>query len=182
MHRTGIIYNSLTLSVFLSFPSSRHDTFTDDAGPFLYKCPHQKHRRRAQNILRRLSRPIANDHQTSGRQGTRSIVLWLLLCLGRQRSACNHRNRYRALYRGPPLVRIACPRCMCIRVLRIVPSTCSSSSQEFLFYYEKWEPPKNKNGERARLVSRPPVDRKRGSIQQPFSKVTDSLHEIGTRT
>jgi hypothetical protein len=24
------------------------------------------------------------------------------------------------------------------------------SSQEFLFYYEKWEPPKNKNGERTR--------------------------------
>jgi hypothetical protein len=26
----------------------------------------------------------------------------------------------------------------------------SPSSQEFLFYYEKWEPPKNKNGERNR--------------------------------
>jgi len=57
----------------------------------------------------------------------------------------------------------------------------SLPSQEFLFYYEKWEPPKNKNGERARLVARAPVDRECGSIQQPFSKVTDSLHEIGTR-
>lgn len=27
-------------------------------------------------------------------------------------------------------------------------------SQEFLFYYEKWEPPKGKNGERARSVTR----------------------------
>jgi hypothetical protein len=27
-------------------------------------------------------------------------------------------------------------------------------SQEFLFYYEKWEPPKGKNGERARSVIR----------------------------
>src|SRR6266702_2739587 len=27
-------------------------------------------------------------------------------------------------------------------------------SQEFLFYYEKWEPPKSKNGERARSVTR----------------------------
>lgn len=99
-----------TVSVSLSLPSSRHDTFTDDAGPFLYKCSHQKHRRRAQNILRRLSRPIANDHQTPGRQGTRSIVLWLLLCMGRQRSPCNHRNRHRTLHRGPPLVCFACPR------------------------------------------------------------------------
>ena len=57
----------------------------------------------------------------------------------------------------------------------------SPPSQEFLFYYEKWEPPKNKNGERARLVARAPVDRECGSIQQPFSKVMDSLHEIGTR-
>jgi len=35
-------------------------------------------------------------------------------------------------------------------------------SQEFLFYYEKWEPPKNKNDERARLVACIFPDRKRG--------------------
>jgi Gti1/Pac2 family len=29
----------------------------------------------------------------------------------------------------------------------------TAQSQEFLFYYEKWDPPKNKNGERTRLVS-----------------------------
>jgi hypothetical protein len=39
----------------------------------------------------------------------------------------------------------------------ILASPFSPSSQEFLFYYEKWEPPKNKNGERARLVAPTPV-------------------------
>jgi Gti1/Pac2 family transcription factor len=73
-------------------------------------------------------------------------------------------------------VRDVCPSYLSHRGIAFSPS-----SQEFLFYYEKWEPPKNKNGERARLVARTPVGRNAGSIQWPSFKVMDSLRGIGTR-
>ena len=55
-------------------------------------------------------------------------------------------------------------------------------SQEFLFYYEKWEPPKNKNGERTRLVTSTPLNHDRAPIQQLLYEVMDSRHEIGTHS
>lgn len=99
------------MSVFLSFPSFRHNFLSTDAGPLLHKCSHQKHPRCTQNILRCISRSIANDHQTPRCQRARGPILWLLLCLGRQRPSCDHWHRHRTLHRGPPLVRFSCTRC-----------------------------------------------------------------------
>jgi hypothetical protein len=108
---SGFIYIPSSVSVFLSFPSSRHDSLSTDAGPLLYKCSHQKHTRCAQDLLRRVSWSLANDHQTPRCQGARGPKLWLLLCLGRQRPPCHHWHRHRTLHRGPTLVRFSCTRC-----------------------------------------------------------------------
>ncbi len=113
---TGFIYIPSSVSVFLSFPSSRHDTLSTDAGSLLYKCSHQKHRRRTQDILCSLSRSAADDHQTPRCQRARSPILRLLLRMGRQRSSCHHWHRHRTLYRGSPLVRFSCTRRTCLPV------------------------------------------------------------------
>jgi Gti1/Pac2 family transcription factor len=43
--------------------------------------------------------------------------------------------------------------CIFLHIYHIIASPgLTVQSQEFLFYYEKWDPPKNKNGERTRLV------------------------------
>ncbi|KAI0305390.1 hypothetical protein B0F90DRAFT_1563317, partial [Multifurca ochricompacta] len=64
--------------------------------------------------------------------------------------------------------------------------SASRVRDEFLFYYEKWEPPKNKTGERARSVTCSFINHNRGSIQQllpkpprnwdPFVKQTYSVY------